>query len=55
MEKMLIIQLCEKFKINFYAFSCFVTNNSHFLFCNGDKCIFKHYQNHPEAASEVTT
>lgn len=40
MEKMLIIQLCEKFKINFYAFSalsqithtsCFAMETSVFL------------------------
>lgn len=55
MEKMLIIQLFHKFKMHFCAFSCFVTSISPFFFCNGDECIFKHYQDHPEAASEVTT
>lgn len=28
---------------------------THFLFCNRDECIFKHYQDCPEAASEVIT
>lgn len=41
MENMFIIQLYDKFKMHFCAFSCFVTSNSPFLLCNGDKCIFK--------------
>ena len=41
-------------KMLFCAFFYSATNNLPFLLSNGDKCIFKHYKEHPEAASEVT-